>query len=298
MVLKDDATSIKLRDRMKNKICIVTGSNTGIGKATAAVLATLGAEVIMVCRNKGKGETARKQIIRQSKNDAVHLLIADLSSMNEVRNFSQEIHSRFNKIDVLINNAGLITLQRQSTVDGYEYQFAVNYLSNFLLVHLLLDLLLKVVPSRIINVSSGVHRGADINFDDLQSEKEYYPHKVYGMTKLAQIVFTYKLSKLLEGKNITINALSPGVVATNLLSDFNDQPRILGFLDSFKNDSPEKGAETSIYLASSYEVEKISGKYFVNKKMEESSLASYDPKTADRLWNESLKLCGISDFGI
>lgn len=283
---------------MKNKICIVTGSNTGIGKATAIGLASFGAEVIMVCRNKGKGEAARKQIIRQSRNESVHLIVADLSSMREVRNLSKEIHSKFNKIDVLINNAGLITLQRQSTVDGYEYQFAVNYLSNFLLVHLLLDLLLKDDASRIINVSSGVHRGADIKFDDLQSEKDYNPHKVYGMTKLAQIVFTYKLSKLLEGKNITVNALSPGVVATNLLSDFNDQPRMLGFLDRFKNDSPEKGAETSIYLASSDGVEKISGKYFVNKKMEGSSLASYDPNTADRLWNESLKLCSITDFGI
>ena len=281
---------------MRNKTCIVTGSNTGIGKATAAGLASLGAEVIMVCRNKEKGEKARGQIIRQSKNNAVHLLIADLSSMNEVRDLSKEIHLKFNKIDVLINNAGLITLLRQSTVDKYEYQFAVNYLSNFLLVHLLLDLLIKSASSRIINVSSGVHRGVDVNFNDLHSEKEYNPHQVYGMSKLAQILFTYKLSKLLEGKNITINALSPGVVATNLLSDFNDQPRMLSFLDRLKNDSPEKGAETSIYLASSDEVKNITGKYFVNKETEESSLASYDEKTADQLWDESLRLCSISDF--
>ena len=281
---------------MRNKTCIVTGSNTGIGKATAAGLASLGAEVIMVCRNKEKGEKARGQIIRQNKNNAVHLLIADLSSMNEVRDLSKEIHLKFNKIDVLINNAGLITLLRQSTVDKYEYQFAVNYLSNFLLVHLLLDLLIKSASSRIINVSSGVHRGVDVNFNDLHSEKEYNPHQVYGMSKLAQILFTYKLSKLLEGKNITVNALSPGVVATNLLSDFNDQPRMLSFLDRLKNDSPEKGAETSIYLASSDEVKNITGKYFVNKETEESSLASYDEKTADQLWDESLRLCSISDF--
>jgi NAD(P)-dependent dehydrogenase (short-subunit alcohol dehydrogenase family) len=203
---------------MKDKTCIVTGSNTGIGKATAVGLASLGAEVIMVCRNKGKGEAARRQIIRQSKNDAVHLLVADLSSMNEVRNLSNEIHSKFKKIDVLINNAGLITLQRQTTVDGYEYQLAVNYLSNFLFVHLLLDLLLSGAPSRIINVSSGVHRGAAIKFDDLNSEKEYNGHQVYGMTKLAQIIFTHKLSKLLDGRGVTVNALSPGVVATHLLS--------------------------------------------------------------------------------
>lgn len=281
---------------MKNKICIVTGANTGIGRATAAALASLGAEVVMVCRNKEKGINAQKRIMRKSKNKAVHLLIADLSSMNEVRNLSKEIHSKFSKIDVLINNAGLINQQRQSTIDGYEYQFAVNYLSNFLLVHLLLDLLLKSGSARIINVSSGVHRGAEIKFDDLNSEKAYNPHRVYGMTKLAQLLFTYKLSKLLDGKNITVNALHPGVVATNLLSDFNSQPRVLGFLDRFKNVGPEKGAETSIYLASSDEVTNISGKYFVDKKMEDTSLASYDPKSADRLWNESLKLCGISDF--
>ena len=283
---------------MKNKNCIVTGSNTGIGKATAIGLASLGAEVIMICRNKEGGEAARKQIIRQSRNNAVHLLIADLSSINEIRDLSNEIHLKFNKIDVLINNAGLISGQRHSTVDGYEYQLAVNYLSNFLLVHLLLDLLIKSAPSRIINVSSGVHRGAAIKFDDINSEKEYNGHKVYGMTKLAQILFTYKLSKLLDGKNVTVNALHPGVVATHLLSDFNGQQRVLGFLNRFKNDSPETGAETSIYLASSDEVKNISGKYFVNKKMEESSLASYDPKTADRLWDESLKFCGISDFRI
>jgi NAD(P)-dependent dehydrogenase (short-subunit alcohol dehydrogenase family) len=283
---------------MKDITCIVTGANTGIGKATVSGLASLGAEVIMICRNKGKGEAARRKIIRQSNNQAVHLLIADLSSMNEVRNLSKEIHSKFNKVDVLINNAAIITKHRKSTVDGYEYQLAVNYLSNFLLVHLLLDLLLNGAPSRIINVSSGVHRSVDISFDDFQSEKDYNPHKVYGMTKLAQILFTYKLSKLLDGKNVTVNALNPGVVATHLISDFNGQQRMLGFLNRFKYVSSEKGAETSIYLASSDEVKNISGKYFVNKKMEESSLASYDPKTADRLWDESLKLCGISDFGI
>ncbi len=281
---------------MKNKICIVTGANAGIGKATATGLASLGAEVIMVCRSKQRGEKARQQIIKHSRNQAVHLLIADLSSMNEVRSLSKEIHLKVNKVDVLINNAGIINNRRQSTVDGYEHQFAVNYLSNFLLVHLLIDLLIRSTPSRIINVSSGVHRGAEINFDDLHSEKKYNPHQVYGMTKLAQILFTYKLSKLLEGKNITVNALSPGVVATKLLSDFTGQPRALNFLNKFKNDNPEKGAETSIYLAISDDVKNITGKYFANKKIEESSILSHNEKTADQLWAESLKLCGITNY--
>lgn len=283
---------------MKDKTCIITGSNTGIGKATAMGLASLGNEVIMVCRDKERGEKSRQQIIKESKNNEVHLLIADLSSMNEVIKLSKEIHSKFSKIDVLINNAGIITLQRQSTIDGYEYQLAVNYLSNFLLVHLLLDLLLKGAPSRIINVSSGIHWSAEINFNDIQSEKKYNPHQVYGMTKLAQILFTYKLSKILEGKGVIVNVLNPGIVATNLLSDFNSQPKVFSFLDRLKNASPKKGAETSIYLASSNEVKNISGKYFVDKKIEDSSLASYNPKTADRLWDESLILCGISDFGV
>jgi NAD(P)-dependent dehydrogenase (short-subunit alcohol dehydrogenase family) len=283
---------------MNNKICIVTGANTGIGKETAAGLASLGAEVIMVCRNQAKGEIAKKQIIRKSNNHDVHLLVADLSSMKEIRSLSKEIHSRFKNIDVLINNAGLILLYRQTTVDGLEYQFAVNYLSNFLLVHLLMNLLLKSGHSRIINVSSGYHRGVEINPEDLNSGNYYNPHQVYGMTKLAQILFTYKLSGILEAKNITVNSLSPGVVATNLLSDFNDQPRMLSFLDRLKNDSPEKGAETSIYLASSDEVKNTTGKYFVDKKIVESSPVSYDEKNADRLWDESLGLCGISEYGV
>lgn len=283
---------------MNSKICMITGANTGIGKATAAGLAVLGAIVIMICRNKLKGEIARKQIIRQSGNNSVHLLIADLSSMKEINYLSNEIHSRFNKVDVLINNAGLILLSRQTTVDGLEYQFAVNYLSNFLLIHLLLSLLMKSDHARIINISSGYHRGVEVNFEDLNSEKSYNPHQVYGRTKLAQIMFTYKLSGILEGKNISVNSLSPGVVATNLLSDFNDQPRILRFLDRFKNDNPEKGAETSIYLATSDEVKNITGKYFVNKKIEESSPASYNKQDTGRLWDESLRLCGISEYGM
>ncbi|QQS34943.1 MAG: SDR family oxidoreductase [Ignavibacteriales bacterium] len=282
---------------MKNKICIVTGANTGIGKATAAGLASLGAEVIMICRNKEKGEEAKRQIIKQTKNELVHLLVADLSSMNEIKKLSEEIHNKFSKIDVLINNAGIILHQRQVTVDGYEYQFAANYLSNVLLIHLLMDLLLKASPSRIINVSSGAHRGVGINFNDLHSEKDYQYLRVYSMTKLSQILFTYKLAKELNGTGITVNALSPGVVATNLLSDFQGKPRALGFIHKLKNDNPEKGAETPLYLATSDEVKNISGKYFANKKVEETSMSSYDQNTTDRLWNESLKLCGITKFG-
>lgn len=283
---------------MKNKICIVTGANTGIGKATAAGLASIGAEVIMVCRSKEKGEEAKRQIIKQSKNESVHLFLADLSSKNEIKRLSDEIHNKFNKIHVLINNAGIILHQRQLTADGYEYQFAVNYLSNVLLIHLMMDLLLKATPSRIINVSSGAHRGAGINFNDLHTEKEYKYLQVYGMTKLAQILFTYKLAKELSGTGITVNALSPGVVATNLLSDFQGKPRALGFLHKIKNDSPDKGAETPLYLAASEDVKNLTGKYFANKKIEETSMASYDQNTTERLWNESLKLCGIEKFGI
>ncbi len=283
---------------MKNKICIVTGANTGIGKSTAAGLAALGAGVIIVCRNKEKGEEAKRQIIKQSKNDLVHLFVADLSSMNEIKKLSEEIHNKFVTIDVLVNNAGIILHQRQLTVDGYEYQFAVNYLSNFLLVHLLMDLLKKASPSRIINVSSGAHRGVGINFNDLHSEKEYKYLQVYGMSKLAQVLFTYKLANELSGTGITVNTLSPGVVATNLLSDFQGKPRALGFLHKIKNDSPDKGAETPLYLATSDEVKNITGKYFANKKVEDTSMVSYDQNTAERLWNESLKLCGITKFGI
>lgn len=281
---------------MKNKTCIITGSNTGIGKATATGLAQLGAEVVMVCRDKDKGEYARKQIIKQSKNDAVHLLIADLSSLQQVKSLADEIQKKFNRIEVLINNAGIITQKRQSTVDGFEYQFAVNYLSHFLLTQLLLDLLLKSSPSRIINVSSHVHKDAGINFSDLQSETEYKPLKVYGMTKLAQILFTNKLSNFLHGKDVTVNALSPGVVATNLLNDYQGKARSGGFLQKLRYASPEKGAQTSLYLATSAEVESVTGKYFSNMKTEDSSTVYHDIKVSDRLWNESLKLCGLSEL--
>ena len=249
---------------MKGKICMITGANSGIGKATALGLAKLHASVIMVCRNKDSGEKAREEIINQTGNENVNLLFCDLSSQEQIRKLVNEFREKYQNLHVLINNAGIMLKNRSECVDGFEMNFAVHVLAPFLLTNLLLDVLKKSAPSRVIIVGSAMHKRAKIDFDDLQCEnKKYSLYKVYGVSKLAEILFTYELSRRLDGTGVTANAVHPGVVNTNLGRDQSKFSQ--GFARAFFK-SPEKGAETSIYLASSPEVEGISGKYFVNKE--------------------------------
>ncbi|NDJ84268.1 MAG: SDR family oxidoreductase [Chloroflexi bacterium] len=276
---------------MNGKICMVTGANAGIGQAVARGLAAVGATVVMVARNRQRGEEALDQLKVETGNDAVHLLLADLSSQQSIREMVTNFKALFSRLDVLINNAGTIPSQRMTTVDGLEMQFAVNHLSYFLLTNLLLDTLKRSAPSRIINVTSQAHQGATIHFDDLQTEQNYTPSRVYARTKLANVLFTYELARRLEGTGVTVNCLHPGVIATKLAQNYTGHT---GPLDKRPaGDSPEKGAETPLYLATAPELADVTGKYFVKKQQAKSSGVSYNGEIAQRLWNVSAELTGL-----
>lgn len=276
---------------MAGKTCILTGANTGIGKATALGLAKMGATVVMVCRSLERGEAAMAEIKRGSGNDSVSLLLADLSSRAAIHRLAADFKAKYPNLHVLINNAGIIPKKRTVAEDGLETQFAVNHVAYFLLTNLLLDQLKASAPSRIINVSSQVHNGASIDFDDLQSERSYSPTRVYGWTKLANVLFTYELAHRLEGTRVTVNCLHPGTVATNILADY--MPGGFRFMAKMIGVSSEEGAQTSLFLATSPEVEGVSGKYFVNQGAVHSSKASYDKTAARRLWQVSAELTGL-----
>jgi retinol dehydrogenase-14 len=280
---------------MAGKTCLITGANSGIGKATSAALAGMGAKkVVMVSRDRTKGESARAEILEKSgrKNEEIELMICDLSSLKSVRGFAAEYKRMHDRLDVLINNAGLILAKRTVTEEGFETTFVVNYLSHFLLTNLLLDLLKASAPSRIINVSSDAHTGGHMNFDDLQGETRYSGSRAYSQSKLAQILFTYELAKRLEGTGVTVNAVHPGAVATNWgRKSAGALSVVLAIFHPFEL-SPEKGADTVVYLASSPEVANVSGKYFTKRKAIESSLESRNEEDARRLWEVSEHLTG------
>lgn len=281
---------------MHGKVCIVTGANSGIGKATAKGLAALDAEVIMVCRSKNRGEAAKSEIVQETKNERVILMVTDLFLQNQVRGLAEEIEDRYTAVHVLVNNAGTYRTVRSTTEEGMESTFAVNYLAPFLLTNLLLDRLKAGAPSRIVNVAGAYHRKATMHFDDLMSENDYTGSKANNRSKLALILFTYELSRRLEGSGVSTNCLHPGAVATGLVEKDPDLPRFSrAAYKLFKQfgSSPEKGAETSIYLASSPEVEGVTGRYFEKMKEKESSEESYDIKVAQQLWDISLKLTGL-----
>lgn len=271
---------------LSGRICVVTGANRGIGQATAEGLAARGARVILVCRRVGDGDAVARQIAeKELPRPAV--VGADLSSQSSIRQAAAEIQARHSQIHVLINNAGIIPPRREVTVDGLEMQFAVNHLAYFLLTHLLLPQLRAGAPSRIVNVSSGAHTHARIDFDDLQSEREYDPKDVYSRTKLANVLFTYELARRLDGTGVTVNALEPGIVATRMLDAYMGAPSTFGA-------SPAEGAQTSIHLASAPALTGVTGEYFARKKPVSSSRESYDEASARRLWEVSERLTGLS----
>ncbi len=278
------------------RICLITGANSGLGKAAAKELARLGAKLILVCRNHVRGEKALKDIVESSGNKQVHLYIADLSSQNSILDLTEKLKSNYERIDILINNAGAYFSKRHKTVDGIEATFAVNYLSRFLLINLLLESIRKSKQGRIINVSGEYHRQGRIYFDDLELQKFYSGVKANRQAKLADVILTYELSRRLTGTNITVNCMHPGFVKTNII--FNDPDasffsKFLYKLISPFMKSPEKGAETILYLAASPEVTRVSGKYFINKQCISTSKESYDPNTAQELWKLSEEMLKI-----
>src|SRR6266849_2363311 len=278
---------------MKNKVVLVTGANSGIGRAASLSLAKIGATVVMVARGKEKGEGAKSEIIRESQNSSVDLLLADLSSLESVRQLGIEFRKKYSKLHVLINNAGLFNRRRRVTMDGYENTFATNYLAPFLLTNLQLDLLRASAPSRIINVSSVGHYNGHINFDDLNLEKEYGGWKAYGQSKLALVLFTHELAKKLRGTSVTVNAVHPGTVATNIWTrPFGPVGFIMALPKLFMT-TPRQGAETIVYLASSPDAKDLNGEYLEKLKVKKSSDESYNEEIAQRLWDVSAKLTGL-----
>jgi len=276
---------------IQDRVFLVTGANSGIGRATAMGLARLGGTVVMACRNASRGEAARRDIIRDSGNSRVSLEVVDLACEASIRSFAEAFKRTHPRLDVLINNAGVYTSHRDITTDGLERQFEVNYLSGFLLAHLLLGLLKKSAPSRIVNVSSSAHEGSAIHFDDLQGERRYRGYRAYGQSKLAQVLFTRELGRRLEGTGVTVNACHPGVIRTNL--GMGGASAVVRFVRLFFK-SPEKGAETPIYLAVSPDVEGVTGKYFANKRVREPSRAAQDPDVARRLFDVSVNLAHLA----
>ena len=279
--------------RMAGKICLVTGATSGIGKETALGLARQGATVVVGGRNEERAMSTVEQIKQRTGNPSVDYLLADLSSLQQVRDLAAEFKSRYSRLDVLVNNAGAIMLGRQVSVDGIELTFALNHLNYFLLTNLLLDLLVASAPARIVNVSSSSHRRGSMNFNDLQLEQRYGGMRAYSQSKLANVMFTYELARRLEGTGVTANALHPGLVATNFLANNGRMGRFLCFFMGLRGISQAKGALTSLYLGTSDEVEGVSGRYFVKQRENRSSRASYDETAASRLWQISEELTGF-----
>lgn len=280
---------------VQNKLCIVTGANSGIGKATAMELASQGAYVVMICRNEKRGLNAKEEIIQKTGNTGVELMLADFSYQYEIREVAEKITNKFDQVDILINNVGTIFHKRQETMDGIEKTFAVNHLGPFLLTNLLLPHLNKAPEARIINVASEAHRvGVPVfDLDNLQLQKGFGGVKAYGLSKLCNIMFTHELAKKLEGTHITTNALHPGVVSTNLAEEASWWMKFLYFIGRPFMRSPGKGARTPIYLATSDEVAGISGKYFKNQKQVKPASIAFDDEMTSKLWDISERLTGL-----
>jgi NAD(P)-dependent dehydrogenase (short-subunit alcohol dehydrogenase family) len=279
---------------MTDKVCLVTGANSGIGKATALGLAKLDATVVMVSRDKDKGEAALLEIRTLSGNKNVESMVADLSSQDSVRELAHDFKARNKRLHVLVNNAGIFLPRRVSTVDGLESTFATNHLGHFLLTNLMLDLLKASAPSRIINITSSAHYGAEIDFEDLQGEKKYSGFHAYSQSKLANVLFTYQLAKKLEGTGVTVNCLHPGVVRTGFGKDQSGLMSVAVRIGGPFFMSAEKAARAVIYLATSPELEHVTGKHFSKAKEKRSSEESYDVASAERLWKVSAELTNLS----
>lgn len=275
---------------MKNKICMVTGATSGMGLITAEALAHKGARVIVVGRNPEKCEQTVKQIKNKTGNSQLDFIIADLSSQEEIRKLAKDFKSKYSELHVLVNNAGGFFIDRQISADDIEMTFALDHLSYFLLTNLLLDVLKNSAPSRIVNVSSAEHLRVKFDPNKLQGEKIYNGWSSYCQSKLANILFTYELSRRLSGTGVTVNVLHPGFVKTNIGKNNGILAKFLVPVMHLKAITPEEGAKTCIHLASSYDVNRISGKYFDKMKIAKSSPDSYNLKNAKQLWEISEKL--------
>jgi NAD(P)-dependent dehydrogenase (short-subunit alcohol dehydrogenase family) len=288
---------------IKGKYCMVTGASSGIGLEIALGLAKLGAHVIMVCRDLLRGKAALEYICRESANQSVDLMLADLSSQDQIRELATAYRIKSNGLHVLINNAGIIMDRRELSVDGVEMTFAVNYLAYFMLTNLLIDLLKDSAPARIINITSDIHRNALLDFDNLQGEKKYDRDRIYAQSKLADIIFTNELARRLDGTGVTANSVCPGAVSSNIWAHSS---KAVDYFFKVLIKGPQEGAKVPVYLASSAEVAGLTGKYFqtrqhlkiskveTQRSMCQSSAGTYSKDTAQRLWAVSGALTGVA----
>jgi len=279
---------------MKDKVCLVTGATSGIGRPAAQALAGMGAHVVLVGRNETKGAETQEAMRRATGNEKVDFISADLSSQASVRDLAAQVDERYPRLDVLLNNVGGVFSKRELSPDGVEMTFALDHLTYFLLTNLLLDKLKATPGARVVSVTSTAQMGARINFKDLQSARFYIGYRAYAQAKLANVLFTYELARRLDGTGVTANCLHPGVVATGF---GHNTPGLLDNVLKLAAPlllSPEKGARTSIYLASSPEVAGMTGKYVVGNKPRRSAAASYNRDTARRLWEVSAQMTGLA----
>jgi NAD(P)-dependent dehydrogenase (short-subunit alcohol dehydrogenase family) len=286
---------------MQGRTCLITGASSGIGQATAAALATRGAHVVMAGRDPARTEAARRDVVERSGSDRVEVVLADLASLADVRKLAGEVRSRFEHLHVLINNAGVVTAERQLTTDGFETMFGVNHLAHYLLTLELLPLLKASAPARIVVVASDAHKFARFDLDDLQSEHGFgFPAvarsmRVYGGSKLANLLFAQALSRRLQGSGLSVNSVHPGAVATNMGENnpgkwYSALPRLLKVFFA----SPEKGATATLHAATGAEFADTSGAYIVGEKVVTPAANARDTEAAERLWQRSAELVGHS----
>lgn len=281
------------RKSMNKKLILITGATAGIGEVAARTLATQGHEIIIVGRNQQKAKGVAEHIRTQTGNNSVHDLLADFSDLQQIQQLADQVKTKFPKLDVLVNNAGTYYGKREKTKYGAEKTFVVNHLAPFLLTNILLDHLQE--HARIINVSSNAHYGGTLDFNDLNLSKFYFGLTAYQRSKLANVLFTYELARRLASTTITANALHPGLIATDI---FRRSYGILGpfikWIISRRSITLEEGADNTIFLSTSADVEGVTGKYFVKRNAVKSAPLSYDEALAKQLWDVSEKLTGLS----
>jgi NAD(P)-dependent dehydrogenase (short-subunit alcohol dehydrogenase family) len=274
---------------IEGKICLITGGTSGIGQQTALALARQGARVVITYRDKGKAIETGNNIVAKT-GAVIDIFYCELSDFASIRKFAAEFISKYERLDVLINNAGIWETPRKLSADGIELNFAVNHLAPFLLTNLLLNMLRNSAPARIIIVSSNAHKNTDIRFDDIEMRDKFNGFMAYSQSKLANVLFSIHLAEMLKQEDVTVNCVHPGVVATKIFDNIGKMAASMARVFMI---SPQKGAETTVYLATSDEVSNITGKYFDKKKVVISSPASQDIEAAKKLWDLSLKYVGM-----
>jgi NAD(P)-dependent dehydrogenase (short-subunit alcohol dehydrogenase family) len=272
---------------MSGKVCLITGATQGIGRAAAMEIARRGPTVVLVGRDEARLAEVVKEIKDKTNNQKIESLVADLSSQKSIRELAAQFLARHDRLHILVNNAGGVFTERKLTVDGFETTFAVDHLAYFLLTELLLPVIKSSAPARIVNVASAAHLRGHIDFDDLQGERNFSGFRAYGQAKLANILFTFELARRLAGTGVTANCLHPGVVSTGFGKNNSGWLKTAVQLFGFLLLSPEQGARTTVYLATSSEVEGTTGKYFAKCKEARSNRESKDPEVARRLWEVS-----------